>query len=229
MSYRQAQELRAQVRKGEKGSPVVDPGLRLFARGQTELYIVIVVELTRPRILDIGCGRNKVQGAIGIDKNTRSNADVICDLDHFPYPFSDSSFDRIYIVHVIEPVGDVMQTMEEIHRLLVPDGVVYVVTPHYTDFSSFTDPTHRSHLSSFSFRYFGNQHGGFAYYSDVRFRELKVRVKLLRLWRYFGFELLINRWARIRLIWEYYACFLIRGKLIEWELQAVKQSGASRS
>lgn len=174
-------------------------------------------------VLDIGCGRNKLTGAIGIDKSIRSNADVICDLDHFPYPFADSSFERIQIVHVIEHVNDVMRTMEEIHRLLIPGGIVYIATPHYTDFSSFTDPTHRSHLSSFAFRYFGERHGGYDYYSEVRFREKLVRVKLLRLWKYFGFEFLINRFTRMRLMWEHYACFVIRGKVIEWELEAVKR------
>ena len=46
-----------------------------------------------------------------------------------------------------------------------PGGRVFIVTPHYTDFSSFCDPTHRWHLNSFSFRYFGADNAGFGYYS----------------------------------------------------------------
>ena len=48
----------------------------------------------RMKILDVGCGIHKYPGAIGVDRNPASRADVICDLDHFPYPFADSSFDR---------------------------------------------------------------------------------------------------------------------------------------
>jgi len=80
---------------------------------------------------------------------------VLCDLDRLPYPFADNSFDRLLAIHVIEHVADVMATMEEFHRLVRPHGTVRIETPHYTDFSSFCDPTHRSHLNSFSFRYFG--------------------------------------------------------------------------
>ncbi len=38
------------------------------------------------RILDVGCGINKLAGSIGIDRNPASRADVICELDQFPYP-----------------------------------------------------------------------------------------------------------------------------------------------
>ena len=174
------------------------------------------------RILDVGCGINKAPGSIGIDRNPASAADVLCDLDRFPYPFRDNSFDRLEAVHVIEHVSDVIRTMEEFHRLVRPGGRIRVVTPHYTDFSSYCDPTHRWHLNSFSFRYFGENHGGFGYYSPVRFREVSVRVKLLALWRMLGFEFLVNRFRRLRLFWEHYACYVIRGKVIVFEIEVVK-------
>jgi SAM-dependent methyltransferase len=83
--------------------------------------------------------------------------------------FADHSFDRLLAIHVIEHVADVIATMEEFHRLVRPGGTVRIETPHYTDFSSFCDPTHRSHLNSYSFRYFGEDHGGFGYYTKAKF------------------------------------------------------------
>lgn len=180
------------------------------------------MEVTAPRVLDVGCGLNKRPGAIGIDRNARTAADVLCDLDHFPYPFRDSSFDELYATHVIEHVSDVIRAIEEFHRLVRPGGRICITTPHYTDFSSFCDPTHRWHLNSFSFRYFGADHGGFGYYSTARLRERKVRVRLLALWRWLGFELLVNAWPRFRLFWEHYMCFVVRGKVMEFEFEAVK-------
>jgi ubiquinone/menaquinone biosynthesis C-methylase UbiE len=174
------------------------------------------------RILDVGCGINKLAGAIGIDRNPRSRADILCDLDRFPYPFRDSSFDRLQAVHVIEHVNDVLQTMEEFHRLVRPGGSIFLVTPHYTDFSSFCDPTHRWHLNSFSFRYFGEDNAGYGYYSAVRLREKKVRVRLLALWRYMGFELLVNAFPRFRRFWEHYLCYVVRGKVMEFEFEVLK-------
>ena len=116
-------------------------------------------------VLDVGCGINKFPGAIGIDRNANARADVIADLDQYPFPFADGSFREVRAIHVIEHVSDVIRTMEEFYRLLAPDGRAVIVTPHYTDFSSFCDPTHRWHLNSFSFRYFGEDHGGYGYYS----------------------------------------------------------------
>ena len=174
------------------------------------------------RILDVGCGINKKPGSIGIDRNPSSRADVLADLDRFPYPFRDSSFDALQAVHVLEHVSDVLRSMEEFHRVVKPGGEILVVTPHYTDFSSFCDPTHRWHLNSFSLRYFGPNHGGFGYYSAARFAENSVRVKLLALWKWLGCEWLVNASPRLRLWWEYYLCYLIRGKTIEWRLTVIK-------
>lgn len=179
-------------------------------------------------ILDVGCGINKYPGAIGLDRNPNTRADVIADLDLFPYPFRDSAFEEIRAIHVIEHVADVIRTVEEFHRLACPGGRIVIVTPHYTDFSSFCDPTHRWHLNSFSLRFFGEDHGGFGYYSHARFREISTRVKLLALWKYAGFEFLVNASRWFRRFWEFYLCYLIRGKTIEWHLEAVK-SGAPPS
>ncbi len=173
------------------------------------------------RILDVGCGRNKFPGSIGIDRNPASLADVLCELDSVPFPFADCSFDEVRAIHVIEHVSDVIRTMEEFHRILRPGGRVRIVTPHYTDFSSFCDPTHRWHLNSFSFRYFGEDHGGFGYYSPVKFREISTRLRLLALWRWLGFEFLVNRSARFRQFWEYYLCFVVRGKVMDFEFERV--------
>jgi SAM-dependent methyltransferase len=171
------------------------------------------------RVLDVGCGIKKFPGSVGLDLNPRSNADVIADLDSFPYPFADHCFDEVRAIHVIEHVSDVMKTMEEFHRLSRKGGKVFIVTPHYTDFSSFCDPTHRWHLNSFSFRYFGEDNAGYGYYSHVRFRENKVHVKLLNLWKALGFEFLVNHSRTFRKFWEHYLCFVIRGKVIEWTLE----------
>jgi hypothetical protein len=116
-------------------------------------------------------------------------------------------------------VADVVKTVEEFHRLVRPGGRVFIVTPHYTDFSSFCDPTHRWHLNSYSFRYFGENHGGFGYYSRARLREKKVRLKLLAIWRYLGFEFLVNHFRWFRRFWEHYLCFVVRGKVMEFEFE----------
>ena len=57
------------------------------------------------RTLDLGCGSNKTEGALGADLTKGSDADVIVNFDQFYYPFKDSSFDHIIFNHVIEQQG----------------------------------------------------------------------------------------------------------------------------
>jgi SAM-dependent methyltransferase len=178
-------------------------------------------KLAPPLLLDVGCGLNKHPGAIGVDRNRDTAADVIADIDRGTLPFRENTFEKVLVVHVIEHVADVIATLEEVHRVARPGGRIIVETPHYTDFSSFCDPTHRWHLNSFSFRYF-TEDGGFSYYTRRRLRELRVQVKLLRLWRLLGFELAVNQSRAFRKFWEYYLCFVIRGKAMVFEFEVLK-------
>ena len=74
------------------------------------------------KILDLGCGNKKRPGAIGVDFNSRTAANVIHNLNSFPYPFEDSSFDKIYLDNTLEHLDDVMRVMEEIVEVLRGQG-----------------------------------------------------------------------------------------------------------
>src|SRR5215475_15967925 len=140
-----------------------------------------------PRVLDIGCGVNKTIGAIGMDINLRSAADVIHDLDDLPYPFADNRFDVVIGRHVIEHVHDPMAVMSELHRITRPGGLVKIIAPHWTNPDFATDLTHRNYLSSYSFRNLIEGREVFPFYSEVRFRQRRTCVTLLNLWRPLGF------------------------------------------
>jgi len=51
---------------------------------------------------------------------------------------------------------------------------------------------------------------------------VSVHVRLLALWRWLGFEFLVNAFPRFRRFWEYYLCYIIRGKVMEFEFEALK-------
>ena len=187
-----------------------------------------VIESRTPRVLDIGCGTNKTPGAIGMDVNPRTAADVIHDLDDLPYPFADDEFDEVIGRHVIEHVRDPMAVMCELHRITRSGGIVRLVAPHWTNPDFATDLTHRNHLNSYSFRNLTDERAVFPFYTDVRFRQRAVRVTVLNLWKLTGLEVLINldhRWPSMRFIrkfWEQYLNAIARGKEIHFELEVVK-------
>ena len=97
-------------------------------------------DVTSEKILDVGCGWNKTPGAIGIDSNAKTDADVIHDLGVVPYPFPDNEFEEIVCRHVIEHVPDVMALITELYRIAKPGGRITIVTPHYSNPDWASDP-----------------------------------------------------------------------------------------
>lgn len=81
------------------------------------------------KILDLGCGKKKRPGAIGVDYSDRHNADIIHNLNAFPYPLKDDEFDEIYLDNVLEHLDDPMRVMEEVYRVSKPGGQVKVIVP----------------------------------------------------------------------------------------------------
>lgn len=107
-----------------------------------------------PRVLELGCGFNKTPGAFGVDVIPGSQADLIHDLNLFPYPFDDSTWDRIICLDVLEHVEDVVRTVEEIWRIAKPSALVEISGPFMSSVHYHTDPTHRRAFTSRSFDYF---------------------------------------------------------------------------
>jgi len=107
-----------------------------------------------PPILNIGCGHVKIPNSVGVDFDPKSVADVIHDLDIFPWPFPDQAFDRIVIWHVIEHLRNPRRAMGEIARMARPGCKIELATPHYSSADSWGDMTHYMHFSLKTFEAF---------------------------------------------------------------------------
>ncbi|MGB9183727.1 MAG: class I SAM-dependent methyltransferase [Solirubrobacteraceae bacterium] len=153
-------------------------------------------------VLDVGCGQHKRRGAVGIDRLADTDADVLHELNAFPYPFDDNTFDAVVARHVIEHLDEPLVVMAEFHRITRPGGSVFIVTPHFSSPTSWIDPTHKHHLAAHSFDYLMDG-TPWNFYSEVRYTVIRRRVTLgmaqgprgrvLPLLRLSGFEALINR------------------------------------
>lgn len=169
--------------------------------------------------LDIGCGREKKPGAVGIDINPESHADIVHDLNIFPYPLPENGFDLIYCIDVLEHVKDVVRTMEEIFRVGRPQARVVIRVPHFTSTLAYGDPTHRHFFNTQSLDYLC---GGFPQYrgfSTARFNKIKVFLEFWKLHRLDGISFLANRFP---IPYEKLFAFIFPAMNIHFELEVVK-------
>jgi len=120
------------------------------------------------KILDLGCGDNKVEGAVGLDNIALSEVDIVHNLLTFPYPLDDNSFDIIYLRNVIEHfnIDKINKIMNECYRILKKDGQLFINVPHVFSIASFTDPTHKQYFT-FGSGYFWDKKYQKSYYNEI--------------------------------------------------------------
>lgn len=128
--------------------------------------------MSAPTLLDLGCGDDKLPGALGMDKVPGPAIDVVHDLDVRPWPLEANRFDRVRAQNVLEHVHDLVAVMEELHRVCRDGARVDILMPFMGSVTFATDPTHRRAAAHRSFEYFepGTAFGAFRYSATARFK-----------------------------------------------------------
>ena len=93
--------------------------------------------------LDIGCGHSKKEGFFGIDCRPLEGVDLVCDCN-LPIPLPDNCADEINADDFLEHINNDkrIHIMNEIWRLLKPNGIFNSSTPSTDGRGAFQDPTH---------------------------------------------------------------------------------------
>ena len=120
------------------------------------------------KILDLGCGLVKVEGAVGLDNVDIPGVDIVHDLLDFPYPIENESFENIYLRHVIEHfcLDDFEKILNECFRILVSEGLLKITVPHSFSIAAFTDPTHKQFFT-FGSGHFWDKKYQKSYYNEI--------------------------------------------------------------
>jgi SAM-dependent methyltransferase len=94
--------------------------------------------------LDAGCGSAKQPNCVGMDKRSLPGVDVVHDIETTPWPFTKETFDRIIMSHVMEHINPSVSVdvMNEMWRIMKPDGVLMLSMPYAGSFGHWQDPTH---------------------------------------------------------------------------------------
>jgi SAM-dependent methyltransferase len=177
---------------------------------------------TRPAgpadVLNLGCGRKLMAGALNLDRSDDIGAGLVHDLRRMPWPLPADHFRSVHAYDVVEHLDDVVGTLEEIHRICRPGASVHLTVPHFSSSNAFTDVTHQHFFSARSFEPFDGAHE-LSFYSQARFRYRHVRISFHpSLVNKIVFRL-ANRWPHAyeqRWAWIFPAWFLF------FELEVVK-------
>lgn len=126
-------------------------------------------------VLNLGSGRDIIEGAINLDLAPLEGVDVVWDINNVPWPFESNTFETIICNHILEHVEDLVKTMEEIHRVGKPNSLVKIRVPYFVNPVYYHDPTHKLKFNYDTFSYFSDE-SIFSYYSTARFKTLKRRI-----------------------------------------------------
>lgn len=94
--------------------------------------------------LDLGAGKRKEAGFIGVDKIAFEGVDVVCDLGKDHWPFEDSTVDEAQAIQFVEHLTppERIHFANELWRVLKPGGKCLIVTPHWCSPRAYGDLTH---------------------------------------------------------------------------------------
>lgn len=130
--------------------------------------------------VNLGCGRRKKPGYIGLDIIATDSADIVCDIEQ-GVPLRDECVTAVYSNHFLEHVEDVNFVMQEVYRVSKSEAKVTFLVPYYTSIGAFKDPTHRSFFTEETFKYFSSfQWEWFDYRFGVNFQIERIGYTYLR-------------------------------------------------
>lgn len=130
-----------------------------------------VKDLLKQKVVkcDIGCGANK-QGPdfIGVDYRKLPGVNIVHNLEDPPIPLPENSVDLAVASHVVEhinPAGGIfLRFMDDVWRILKPDGEFAMVFPYAGTPYYWQDPTHCNGCNEMTWWYFDPLHESNYYY-----------------------------------------------------------------
>ncbi len=138
--------------------------------------------------LNLGAGKDRKEGYVNIDWNPLDNPDILHDLNVFPYPFAEATFDLIEANHIMEHLDRPFAVMKELHRILKPEGKLIINVPHFS--RGFSHSEHAHGFDTTFPLYFDKNFPGTGYFGvDFKIESMRFQYfAFLHLLPYLGFS-----------------------------------------
>jgi len=132
--------------------------------------------------IEIGCGRRKKQGRVGIDCVDLPGVDIVADIEKGLSFLPDGVVDEIHCRNVLEHVDSFEHLMKEFIRVLKSDGRAHISVPHFSNPYFYSDYTHVRPFGLYTFYYFVDEKYQLRrkvpdFYSDIRIKVLSLKLK----------------------------------------------------
>ena len=96
--------------------------------------------------LNMGCGRNKLDGWVNVDVFPECSPDLLHDLESLPWPWPDNSAEQVLFSHSLEHMGRDARTflgiIKELYRVCCDGAQIQISVPHPRHDNFIDDPTH---------------------------------------------------------------------------------------
>lgn len=126
--------------------------------------------------LNLGSGNHYLNGYVNVDNNQHAHADVVWDLNNYPYPFADNSCDEILASHVIEHLLDPLIFLQELYRIGNHGAQIIIKCPHFS--GNWFHPRHLTAISTKLFDFLDKTNS--EHYLDTNFVVQSIKLRWLR-------------------------------------------------
>lgn len=106
--------------------------------------------------LDLGCGKRKTKGWVGVDIRPFDGVDHVFDVGKDVFPFEDNSVDKIRAVHLFEHLypEQLFFCVDECFRVLKPEGYLAIDVPKAGTRAYYAHPDHKIQFTQDTFGFF---------------------------------------------------------------------------
>ena len=112
--------------------------------------------------LNLGCGKDYIDGWVNVDLYDDSTCDIKHDLEVFPWPWEDDSVSEIKIIHTLEHLGAdwkvYIKILQEMYRVCEDDAEIMVALPSPWHWNFTSDPTHVRPVTPDGLNLFSKEH-----------------------------------------------------------------------
>lgn len=142
---------------------------------------------------NMGCGFNKKEGFVNVDKSPECLPDLQMDLEDLPWKIESNSAHEVVFNHSMEHLGQdpnvFLGIIKELYRICAPNAEVFISAPHPRSDTFIADPTHVRAITPSTFLLFNKNNcelfkeknysnSPLAFYIDVDFELVNNEIIL---------------------------------------------------